>query len=515
MTLDALSPAAIPAAALPRRRALAPAVLWLGVGVAALAWSIMVRLPLWRMDGLDDAFYVEVAHLWTRGLPPYLYAYDVKPPGFFALLALAETALGPTLDALRALAASCDAATSVGLWLIARRLKQPLVGIFAALCFPVLNELVTANDAYSPLAALTVFAFLAAISPGPVMRRALAAGLLIGAAGAVKQTAGFEALALLYILLAAPEAAGTRARVGAMFLAAASVVPLGFLAYFASVGGARALIDDALLGALARPASASEGLSFLPGLWRFLLLQKSDMALFAAALLALLRYRTLKATLPAALLQALALWFVAAMAGAVAQRANAVTYVGPTLAPGLLLAGLALTRAAPELARLPASARLAALAAASLAIGLANPGNDLSARPETAALAQAEAAIRASGPGPGDQLYVVNRGLWLYAALDWRPPTTVFYPGHTLCDFRQRGPELIDSILAEEPRYLVVADRRIHYVCEQADRWRAVETMLAADYRQIAHAGGVVDSFDVYERSDAESRTPALGDAKP
>src|SRR5579863_4526518 len=74
LTLDALSPAAVPAAALPRRRALAPALVWLGVGAAALAWSILVRLPLWRMDGLDDAFYVEVAHLWTRGLPPYLYA---------------------------------------------------------------------------------------------------------------------------------------------------------------------------------------------------------------------------------------------------------------------------------------------------------------------------------------------------------------------------------------------------------------------------------------------------------
>ena len=340
MTLDALSPAAVPAAASPPRRAVTPARAFAGLALAALVWSALVRLPLWRMDGLDDAFYVEVAHLWARGLPPYLHAYDVKPPGFFALLALAETALGPTLDALRALAVVCDAATAMALLMLGRRFGQPSVGVFAALSFPVLNELVTANDAYSPLAALTVFAFLAALSQRGLMRRALISGLLIGAAGAVKQTAGFEALAILAVLTIAPEAAGRRMRVGAIFLAGAAVAPLAFLAYFAAVGGAGALIDDALIGALLRPASASEHLSFVQGLGRFFLLQKSDMALFACALLALLRRRTLFRALPGAPVQALILWFLAAAAGAIAQRAIAITYVGPMLAPSLLLAGL-------------------------------------------------------------------------------------------------------------------------------------------------------------------------------
>ena len=237
MTLDAIAPAVAPAAFSPPRRAVAPALACVGVCLAALAWAALVRLPLWRMDGLDDAFYVEVAHLWTRGLPPYLYAYDVKPPGFFALLALAETALGPTLDALRALAVVSDAAASVALLALGRRFGQPAVGLAAALCFPVLNELVTANDAYSPLAALTAFAFVAALSRRGLVGRALVAGLLIGAAGAVKQTAGFEALALVAILVGAPEAAGRRAQVGALFLAGACVAPLAFLAYFASPAG--------------------------------------------------------------------------------------------------------------------------------------------------------------------------------------------------------------------------------------------------------------------------------------
>ncbi len=483
----------------PRRFAVSPALAWVGVVFAALAWTALVRLPLWRMDGLDDAFYVEVARLWTRGLPPYLTVYDVKPPGFFALLAIAETALGPTLDALHALAVVCDAATAVALLMLGRRFGAPAVGVAAALVYPLLSELVTANDAYCPLAALTTFAFVAALSRRPLVARTLAAGLLIGAAGAVKQTAGFEALALIAVLVGAPEAEGRRLRVAAAFIVAAAVAPLAFLAYFAAEGGAGALVADAVVGALLRPASASEGLTFLDGLGRFFLLQKSAMVVFALACLALLRRRALAAALPDAPLVTLVLWFAAATASVVAQRSIAVTYLGPTLAPGLLLAGLGLTRAAPELARIPEWARLAALAVASVAVALVHPGNDLSARFEGAALAETAAAIRAEGWAPGDRLYVVNRGLWLYGALDAPPPTRFLYPGHTLCDFKDRGPGLVAEILASRPRFVVVANRRIHYVCEQADRWRAIDAALSASYRRVAHSVGAVDAFDVYE----------------
>ena len=514
MTLPPYAPAATPELALrpPRGFAVSPALAWAGVVIAAVAWTALVRLPLWRMDGLDDAFYVEVARLWTRSLPPYLTVYDVKPPGFFALLAVAEAALGPTLDALRALAVVCDAATAVALLMLGRRFSAPAVGVTAAFAYPLLSELVTANDAYCPLAALTTFAFVAALSRQPLVERALVAGLLIGAAGAVKQTAGFEALALIAVLVGAPEAEGRRWRPAAAFVIGAAVAPLAFLAYFAAQGGAGALFADAVVGALLRPASASEGLTFVAGLVRFFLLQKSDMVLFALVCLALLRRRILAAALPDAPLGALVLWFAAAAAGVVVQRSIAITYLGPTLAPALLIAGLGLTRAAPELARIPESIRLAALAAASAAIALVHPGNDLSARYEGAALAETAAAIRAKGWAPGDRLYVVNRGLWLYGALDAPPPTRFLYPGHTLCDFKDRGPGAVAEILASQPRFVVVADRRIHYVCEQADRWRAVEGALAASYRRVAHSAGAVDSFDVFE---VEAPGLPSGDAGP
>ena len=514
MTSPACTPAAAPEpSALSRRFAAARTHVWAGAFVAALTWAALVRLPLWRMDGLDDAFYVEVARLWTHGLPPYLGVYDVKPPGFFALLAGFEAALGPSLDALRALAVVCDAATALALLALGRRFGAPAVGIAAAFVYPPLSELVTANDAYSPLAALTTFAFVAALSRRPLVERALVAGLLIGAAGTVKQTAGFEAVALVAALLGDEAAMGRRVRIAAAFAAAAAIAPLAFLAYFALHGGAAALVADAVVGALMRPASASEGESLIGGVGRFFLLQKSDMLLFALVCLALMRRRALAAALPGgAPLTALFIWFGTAVAGAIAQRSIAITYLGPTLAPGLLIAGLGLTRAAPELARAPDWARLAAFAAGSVAIALVHPGNDLSARFESAALGEAAAAIRAAGWAPGDRLYVVNRGLWLYGALDAPPPTRFLYPGHTLCDFKDRGPGLVSEILAARPRFVVVADRRIHYVCEQADRWRAVEAVLGAAYRPVAHAAGAVDSFDVYEavtRGPASPRTAA------
>ena len=307
----------------PRRFAVSPALAWVGVVFAALAWTALVRLPLWRMDGLDDAFYVEVARLWTRGLPPYLAVYDVKPPGFFALLAVAETALGPTLDALRALAVVCDAATAVALLMLGRRFGAPAVGVAAALVYPLLSELVTANDAYCPLAALTTFAFVAALSRRPPLERRACrrpADRRGGRGQADRRLRGAGAPRR-------PCRRARRPRGGACASRRPSSSPRRsrrspFSPISPRDGGAGALVADAFVGALLRPASASEGLTFLDGLGRFFLLQKSDMRLFALVCLALLRRRALAAAPPDAPLGALVLWFAAAAAVVLVQRVD-------------------------------------------------------------------------------------------------------------------------------------------------------------------------------------------------
>ena len=45
---------------------------------------------------------------------------------------------------------------------------------------------------------------------------------------------------------------------------------------------------------------------------------------------------------------------------------------------------------------------------------------------------------------------------------------------------------------------VVVAERRIHFICDRAERWAMIDAALAA-YRPLAHAQGVSDAFDVYQ----------------
>ena len=482
-----------------RRRLGSPFALASAVFVASLAWTLIVRLPLFRADSADDAGFVEVAHLWMRGVLPYVGVFDVKPPGLFALVAAAETVFGPRLEALRAISISSDAVTATALFFLARRFGDTGVGVFAAILYPVLSLVAIGYDGYCPLAALTTLAFLAALSPLSLVRRAVLAGLAIGAAGAVKQTAGFEGLALLAILVGAPDAMRRRGRTALAYALGAGVAPLGFLLYFAWQGAAGALFADTVVAALQRPAGATEGISFAGGLARFLPLQRGLLPLTGLSLLAMLRGRALKDAAPGLRLGALSAWLVAAFASVIAQRSSYEQYLGAALAPALLLAGFCAAKSLPELARIPQWARLALLASLSVAAAFAAPGVDLVRRQDLPALASAAEAIRASGSAPGDKLYVVNRGGWLNSMVDLTPPTKYVFPFQALCAFPSAGPSAVAEILAAGPRYIVIADRRTKYFCERPESWRLIDAALGASYRWLARAAGTFDSYDIYE----------------
>lgn len=482
-----------------RRRLESPRVLAWTVFVASLAWTLIIRLPLFRAYAEDEAGFVGIAHLWMRGVLPYAGVFDVKPPGLYVLIAAAETLFGPRLEALRAVAISCDAVTATALFFLARRFGAAAVGVFAAIVYPALSLIAIDYDAYGPLVALTTLAFVAALSPLSPVRRAVLAGLAIGAAGAVKQTAGFEALALLAILVGAPDAARRRGRTALVYGLGAAVAPFGFLLYFAWHGAAGALFADTVVAALQRPASASEGVSFADGLVRFLPLQQSLIPLTGLSLLAMLRRRALKDAAPGLPVGALSAWLVAALASVIAQRSFFAPYLAPALAPALLLAGFCAAKALPELARVPQWARLALLASLAIAAATSAPSVDFVKRQDLPALTAAAEAIRASGPAPEDKLYVVNRSVWLNSMVDLAPPTKYFFPFQTLCAFPGGGPSAVAAILAAHPRYIVVADRRTKYYCERPESWRLIDAALAAAYRRLARATGAFDSYDVYE----------------
>jgi Dolichyl-phosphate-mannose-protein mannosyltransferase len=481
------------------RRTLWRAVAMFSIFCGFLIWAWIARSPFRSVEGSDDAFFLEVAHLWTRGVLPYVGAFDIKPPGYFAILAAAESIFGDSLQTLKGVSLFFDAIAATALYFIGWRMGSRAVGIFAALLCPFLSQFVTNNPPYAPLAAFTTLAFLAAMSPLSAVRRAMLAGFAIGAAIAVKQTAGFEAMALFVILLRAPAGAARRMATGLAFAAGAAIVPLGFLLYFAAHGAAEAMIADVVTVALLRPASAIERVSFVDGVLRSLIyLVKPIEPIFVLACLALLRRRAVAAATPNAAVGALGLWAASTVLSVWAQHSLFKTYLGPTLAPFTLLAGAGVVFAAPELKRIANSIRLAVVALITVGTVLTTRTTGLDAHQEIGAIDIAARAIKASEPAADDKLFVVSRGMWLYMATNLAPPTAYFHWEHTLCDFPGAGPGRLAEALATKPRYLVVADRT-HYVCELPQSWRQVDSVLARSYRLLVHAQGDDDFFDVYE----------------
>ena len=383
-----------------------------------------------------------------------------------------------------------DATTATALFFLARRFGDSRIGVFAAVLYPVLSLIAIGYDAYCPLAALTTLGFLAALSPLSLVLRATLTGLAIGAAGTVKQTAGFEALALLAILVSAPDGVRRRGWAALVYGLGVAAAPLGFLLYFAWHGAAGALFADTVVTALQRPASASEGISFAGGLMHFLPLQQGLLPLTGISLLAALRRRALKDAAPELPSGALFAWLAAAAVAVLAQRSIFAPYLAPMLAPALLLAGFSTVNALPELARIPASARLALLALLSIAAAFSAPSVDLVKRQDLPALMAAAEAIRASAPSPGDKLYVVNRGVWLNSMVDLAPPTRYFFPFQTLCAFPGVDGDAVAENLAARPRYIAIADRSMKYYCERPESWRLIDAALGASYRRTRAYGG-------------------------
>jgi hypothetical protein len=465
---------------------------------ALAALTFLIRIPFRNVEGADDAFFLEIAHLWLRGALPYVHAFDIKPPGFFAILAAAEAVLGPNLQALKAVSIFFDAVAATGLYFIGCRMGSRAVGALAALLYPFLSLIVTNNSAYPPLEAFTILAFLAALSPLPPLKRAAAAGLAIGAAFTIKQTAAFEGAALLAILLYASDAS-RRWSVGLTFALTAAFAPLGFLIYFVAEGVGGILITDVVFNALQRPGSATEGVSFVDGVLRSLVyLARPVELLFILACLSLLRHRAIRVAAPNAAIGAIGVWAAAAILSVWAQHALFKSYLAPTLAPLMLLAGAFVAFGAPELKRVAISLRLAAVGLITVAIVLINEKIDLGAFPETRAFAVATQAIKATNPSPDDKLFVVSRGLWLHLTTDLPPPTPYFFAEHTLCSFPAAGPERLAEALATKPRYIVVSNPA-RSTCELPAAWRQVDEALAHSYRFVTRAPGDRDFFDLYE----------------
>lgn len=465
------------------------------MGLAAL-WAIVVHLPFRGLQGPDDSFYLAVAHFWLSGTPPYLHAFDVKPPGFFALLALAEALFGPSQATLNGLATVSDVVTAFCLWRIGRSLGVPAAGAFAAFAYPPLSAMLAANPGYPPLAAATTAAFAFALAPADWRLRIAASGLAIGFAAMIKQTAGLEALALLWLLMREPQAEGRRLRSALGFAAAAAVAPLGFALVFAAEGAFAPFFADVVVIASGRPGVDGETLA--TGWMRFLSVQAKIWPLAAVAAVAAARFRTLLPGAPSGRAEGLALWLAASWVELFLQHARWLNYLGPTFAPALLLAGLAVARVAHR----EAVRRAALLALVVATLGAAYPFRiwPFLAPDDSRVVAAAAQTIRERDARPADRLLAIGSASGLNVATGLAPPTPYFHWMHILCDFPGAGPARLREALAARPRFIVAATRRSRPVCLDPSAWPLIERTLAQGYRRIAQAPAGTPKLDVYER---------------
>lgn len=231
-----------------------------------LALAFLYGLPalLYRV-GHDQGMFFYIGREWLRGSIPFRDAFDVKPPGIYALFAASIAVFGehqwsPRLAELLAVLAS-----GAMLALVVRRDSPRRPGEIGAAALLVASYYYTLYDhwdttqaefseAFFLLASLFALERSAAV-PSPSPRRldvgALAAGALAGFSALIKPTG---ALVGVILGLVAMEhrvrlAAGWRARVvgalrgGALFTAGVALTAGLALAYFAAHGAMQALRD--------------------------------------------------------------------------------------------------------------------------------------------------------------------------------------------------------------------------------------------------------------------------------
>ena len=113
------------------RAGLADAAAVFAIFCGLLVWTGTARIPFWSIEGSDDAFFLEVARLWTRGVLPYAGAFDIKPPGYLAILAVAEMLFGAGLGTLKTVTIGFDAVAATALYCLGRRMGSRAIGAFA------------------------------------------------------------------------------------------------------------------------------------------------------------------------------------------------------------------------------------------------------------------------------------------------------------------------------------------------------------------------------------------------
>ena len=114
-------------------------VIWLGLALIILATSLirwrLLATPLER----DEGEYAYAGQLILQGIAPYDQVYNMKMPGIYAAYALILAVFGQTHQAIHLGLLIVNVVTSLLLFLIARRLFNPLTAVAAAAAWAVMS----------------------------------------------------------------------------------------------------------------------------------------------------------------------------------------------------------------------------------------------------------------------------------------------------------------------------------------------------------------------------------------
>ncbi|HZT43518.1 MAG TPA: glycosyltransferase family 39 protein [Chthonomonadaceae bacterium] len=139
--------------------------LWCGIGLAVVA---LLGLPaLLYPFCVDQGMFAYIADVWLRGGLPYRDAWDIKPPGIFAIYALAQLFFGRGMVAAHIADLLATLIAAGGLYALARRQFSAPAAAFAPILFGIAYytqflfcDVAQTEGFAAPLAVWTVYAIL-------------------------------------------------------------------------------------------------------------------------------------------------------------------------------------------------------------------------------------------------------------------------------------------------------------------------------------------------------------------
>jgi hypothetical protein len=462
--------------------------------VFILMWTALVSLPTFSLEDADDAFFLEVAHLWTRGMPPYVAAFDVKGPGGFAALAVATWLLGPTLATLKAASILFSGVAGTALYTICARYDRPAAILCAAL-YPIFM-IVSGDVVYQLMNAALLVAIAIALSGSNSVARSAAAGLAVGVACTIKQTCAIDALVVIYILYANEARSAERVRSIAAFLGSVAIAPFAFFADYALRGDSAIFLQDVVWTALHRYSAAP----WASALYNLLDFTFPLSIVLGMACIAWTDFAKMRSRFP---IHVVTVWLALELTLTMIQRAGCRVYIVPLIAPLLVISSIYASNIWRAQGRDRQYLMLTLFGIAAFCCAMLGHGATILKKMpamDYEFLNQIKARIDDTHPEPDDRLLVLNGSAFPNIVTDLRPPTPVFHWPHIMCDFPGAGLQALAENLAAKPRYIVRENLDKRLSCETAPYVDAIELALKSNYVSVSKGGTRNSSYEIFEK---------------